>query len=617
MMNIKFVKTSPRNVALIILDAILINLAFYSALLFRFDAHIPAEYIHAFITLSPLFTLLALVFLMGMSLYGRIWEYASIGEMVAIICATTFSIAVALLMIYLFRLQVLPRSVYIGTWVMMNGLIGASRISWRLMKDRCLNHVGKQVRRTLIVGAGDAGAILAREIQSNGRLNLKVFGFVDDDRAKRRQLLYGVPILGDRSSIPVLVRNLAIEEIIIAMPSAPGSIIRSILDICKGTNARVRILPGIYQSIKGTMAANLRNVQMEDLLRREPVATDLHDIAGYIRNKTVFITGAGGSIGSELCRQVLSLDPAKLVMADNCENNLFDIEMELNTVPTMAEIWPELNDVKNKETMEILFQKYHPQIIFHAAAYKHVPMMERHPNEAITNNVIGTREAAELANKYGVETFILVSTDKAVNPTSVMGASKRLAELVVKDIGRNSKTKFAAVRFGNVLGSRGSVIHTFIKQIEAGGPITITHPNMQRYFMTIPEAAQLIIRAGSMTEGGETFVLDMGEMVKINDLARDLILLSGRKPDKDIEIIYTGIRPGEKLYEELFTDREGMSATKHERIFISHQELDTDYINVGRTITSVCKNGFTSSNEVIDLISGLIPEYQGRQTRTG
>jgi FlaA1/EpsC-like NDP-sugar epimerase len=617
MTAIKSLKPNFRNIVLVIIDAILINLAVYSALLFRFDAHIPVKYIDAFITLSPIFTFLGLAFLMGLNLYSRIWEYASIGEMIAILRATTASIGSAIVIIYTFELQGLPRSVYVGTWVMMNALIGASRISWRLFKDRCLIHTEKQARRILIVGAGDAGAILAREIQSNTKLNMKVVGFVDDDRAKRRQFLYGVPVLGDRSRIPVLVRNLAVEEVIIAIPSAPGSVVRCILEICKGTNSRVRILPGIYQSIKGRMVTNLRNVQMDDLLYREPIETDLNEIAGYIGDKTILITGAGGSIGSELCRQVLSLGPAKLVMVDNCENNLFDIETEMHTMKAVTEICPELKDVKHKDKMERIFKKYSPNVVFHAAAYKHVPMMERHPDEAIGNNVIGTRNVAELADKYKVDTFILVSTDKAVNPTSVMGASKCLAELIVKDIGRNSKTKFAAVRFGNVLGSRGSVIPTFIKQIESGGPLTVTHPEMRRYFMTIPEAVQLIIQAGAMAENGEIFVLDMGDMVKIDDLARDLIYLSGRELGRDLEIIYTGIRPGEKLYEELFTDREGMGATKHERIFISQQEMDADYINVGKTIMSVYNNGFANSGAVIDLIKRLIPEYRGQEHKVG
>ncbi|MGI6436194.1 MAG: polysaccharide biosynthesis protein [Syntrophomonadaceae bacterium] len=617
MTTIKSLKPNFRNIVLVIIDAILINLAVYSALLFRFDAHIPVKYIDAFITLSPIFTFLGLAFLMGLNLYSRIWEYASIGEMIAILRATTASIGSAIVIIYTFELQGLPRSVYVGTWVMMNALIGASRISWRLFKDRCLIHTEKQARRILIVGAGDAGAILAREIQSNTKLNMKVVGFVDDDRAKRRQFLYGVPVLGDRSRIPVLVRNLAVEEVIIAIPSAPGSVVRCILEICKGTNSRVRILPGIYQSIKGRMVTNLRNVQMDDLLYREPIETDLNEIAGYIGDKTILITGAGGSIGSELCRQVLSLGPAKLVMVDNCENNLFDIETEMHTMKAVTEICPELKDVKHKDKMERIFKKYSPNVVFHAAAYKHVPMMERHPDEAIGNNVIGTRNVAELADKYKVDTFILVSTDKAVNPTSVMGASKCLAELIVKDIGRNSKTKFAAVRFGNVLGSRGSVIPTFIKQIESGGPLTVTHPEMRRYFMTIPEAVQLIIQAGAMAENGEIFVLDMGDMVKIDDLARDLIYLSGRELGRDLEIIYTGIRPGEKLYEELFTDREGMGATKHERIFISQQEMDADYINVGKTIMSVYNNGFANSGAVIDLIKRLIPEYRGQEHKVG
>jgi FlaA1/EpsC-like NDP-sugar epimerase len=476
-------------------------------------------------------------------------------------------------------------------------------------------HRDTNCRNVLIVGAGDAGAMLVRELQNNPTLGLKAVAMVDDDPSKHKAILFGVPVLGPRKRIPYLVKDLEISEIIIAMPSVTGETVREIVDVCRQTPARVRILPGVYASACQNLAKNLRDVQMEDLLRREPVDTNIEEIAGYIKGKSVLVTGAGGSIGSELCRQLYNLLPSNLIMVDNCENNLFDIEQELSCYPDTVPIQPQLVDIRERDKLDRTFKRYKPQVVFHAAAYKHVPMMERHPDEAISNNVIGTRNIAEISDRYGVETFIMVSTDKAVNPTSVMGASKRLAELVVRNISRTSKTRFAAVRFGNVLGSRGSVVPTFIKQIEAGGPVTVTHPDMQRYFMTIPEAVQLIIQAGALTKGGEIFVLDMGEMVKIDDLARDLIRLAGYEPDKDIKVVYTGIRPGEKLYEELFTDRENMAATKYERIFISKKEMDDAYLNINKTVMTFAKSGLHNRADVLELIMNLLPEYQPGDVR--
>jgi len=443
-------------------------------------------------------------------------------------------------------------------------------------------------------------------------------GFIDDDRSKLRKILHNVPVLGTTHKIPALVKELEIDEIIIAMPSVSGEQLRPIVETAKQTDARLRILPGIIQSSYGSMLTHLRDIQMEDLLCREPVNSDLQHVAACIEGRVVMVTGAGGSIGSELCRQIINLNPKQLLMVDSCENNLFEIEQEL-LAPSSATrfattIHPLLLDIRDAAKLERFFQQYHPQVVFHAAAYKHVPMMELHPDEAISNNVIGTCNVAKLSDQYQVDTYIQVSTDKAVNPTSVMGASKRLAELVVKDIERNSSTRFAIVRFGNVLGSRGSVVPTFVKQIEAGGPVTVTHPEMKRFFMTIPEAVQLIIYAGAIAKGGEIFVLDMGKMVKIADLARDLIRLYGYEPDKDIKIVYTGIRPGEKLYEELFTSKEEMAATTHKRIFISKKEMDNIYIDIHKTIdTLILKNAFlhrATTNDIIRILSEIIPEYQ-------
>jgi FlaA1/EpsC-like NDP-sugar epimerase len=590
---------------LLLFDAFLIALAVYVMLLMRFDAAVPLEYKEAFRSLIPIIILVNLLFLAGMKLYNRVWEYASLGELFAILRATTFSMAIIVMLIYLLKLPALPRSVYIGSWVFISIFIGASRVSWRVLRNYLFRGTTRDFQSVLVIGAGDAGAILIKEIENNPRLKMKVKGIVDDDPSRQGKILNNVPILGTRKKIETLVPELGIDEIIIAIPSASGETIRQLVNICKKTTARLRILPGIYQSAS-SLLKNLRDVQMEDLLRREPVEVNLNEIAGYTGGKTILVTGAGGSIGSELCRQLAGLSPGSLIILDCCENNLFEIETELQVDFPEIHIVPQLVDIRKEEKLEKVFLDYSPQVVFHAAAYKHVPMMERHPEEAIENNVMGTYITAKLAERYKVETFIFISTDKAVNPTSIMGTSKRIAELIIKEINNESKTKFASVRFGNVLGSRGSVIPTFVKQIERGGPVTVTHPDMKRYFMTIPEAVQLVIQAGALTQGGEIFVLDMGEMVRIDDLARDLIRLAGYEPDKDIPIVYTGIRPGEKLYEELFTNQEGMMTTQHERIFVLNKEINGDLEKICLHFDSLINNsGFHHKFSPLDINSIL------------
>jgi FlaA1/EpsC-like NDP-sugar epimerase len=607
-----------RLISLLITDAVLINLAVYGALLLRFEGHIEAQYISAYFSLLPLITAVILLFLFASKLYHRIWEYASIGEMMGIVQATTCGMALIVLAIYFLNLPKLPRSIYILSWVLMNVLIGASRIWWRVFRDYFLRETMQGASKVLIVGAGDAGALLSREIRNNPQLKLKPVGFVDDDKQKQKKILNGIPVLGTRDDIPRIIKEFAIDEIIIAMPSLSGRVTRELVDICKQTSARVRILPPAQQYINGhSLIARVREVEMEDLLRREPVEIDLEAVAGYLTKKPVLVTGAGGSIGSELCRQVSRFSPSRLVLVDNSENNLFEIEMELRTEYPDLAICPELADVREPEKIDVLFQTYTPAVVFHAAAYKHVPMMERHPAAGVRNNIFGTRNVAEAADKYGAETFILISTDKAVNPSSIMGATKRIAEMVVQSLARTSNTRFAAVRFGNVLGSRGSVVPLFKKQIASGGPVTVTHPDMKRFFMTIPEAVQLVIQAGAMASGGEIFVLDMGEPVKIVDLACDLIRLSGLRLNEDIDIIYTGIRPGEKLYEELFTDRENMKATRHQRIFISRQDLDNDYIDISRRVAALLEQGASSDNEVRALLSQFLQMHEGKKVAVG
>ena len=599
---------SYRTLVMLTTDALLINAAVYVALLLRFEGEIPLIHQQTFITHIPLITGIFLLFLMVFKLYSRVWEYASLSEAFSILKATTCSLLVIIAIIELFNQPHLPRSVHIMGWLGITLLIGSSRLSWRLFRDYHLQ-TRSTGRRVLIVGAGDAGAMLVREIQSNPRLGLTAVGFVDDDPNKRDKVMLGLQIHGRRSEISALVREMEIDEIIIAMPSVSKNEIRSIIDICKQTSASLKILPDIYMSSTGSMITRIRDVQMEDLLGRDAVEIDLKQVSGYINQKIVLITGAGGSIGSELCRQIAGFRPRQLVILDNCENNLFDMEMELIDTGYGNDIAVELADVKHLHNVESVFSKYRPQVVFHAAAYKHVPMMERHPEEALRNNVLGTLNTAEMADKYGTEIFVQISTDKAVNPTSVMGATKRIGELIIKDINRTSSTCFTAVRFGNVLGSRGSVIPTFKKQIERGGPVTVTHPDMTRYFMTIPEAVELVIQAGAIARGGEIFVLDMGEPVKIADMARDLIKLYGYQPDEDIEINYTGTRPGEKLYEELFSGREEMASTLHERIFISRKEMDLAYAGINKKIPLLIQKVGSDRGAILNMIARIVPEY--------
>lgn len=610
MINLDF---KLRRLVILLSDALLVNLAVYIMLELRFDGFIPPRYIQSFIGLLPFITTLFILSFFSFRLYNRVWEYASIPEMVSILKATSIAMTSVVLIIYIFHLSGFPMSIYLGSWVFINVFIGASRISWRVFKNYFYKHDKQDCHcnKVLVIGAGNAGSIIIKEIQSNPQLKLKVVGLIDDDSQKEGLILYGVPILGDRKMIVSAVNDLCVDEIIIAMPSVSGEDIRDIVDVCKRTSAQIKILPGIYQSVDKNIIHKLREVQMEDLLKRSPIKMNLGEIAGYIGGKTVLVTGAGGSIGSELCRQLLQFSPKKLVILDNNENNLFEIELELKDFKSPVHIWTELVDVRMQDRLEGVFRLHRPQVVFHAAAYKHVPMMQRHPDLALNNNVIGTRNTAILSDRYGVETFIFISTDKAVNPTSIMGASKRIAELVVKDVNRNSRTKFASVRFGNVLGSRGSVIPTFIKQINKGGPVTVTHPEMKRFFMTIPEAVQLVIEAGALAKGGETFVLDMGEMIKIDDLARELIRLSGYEPDKEIKIIYTGMRPGEKLYEELFTNPEEMVSTCHERIFISRKELDNRYVDLTKSMGLLLRSSLKDKAEVLRIIMQFVPEFQG------
>ncbi|PGY15147.1 nucleoside-diphosphate sugar epimerase/dehydratase [Bacillus sp. AFS031507] len=507
------------------------------------------------------------IFAYKYKLYKSAWEYASVDEMVTVLKAVTFSVITAAIIQYIIGQQVYFR-ILTTTWMMHLFLIGGSRFSWRIYKDKHLEGNNKVKKRTLIIGAGSAGMFVARQLkQSNGEL-IPV-AFIDDDKQKQHLEILGIPVHGSLNKLDDAVKDLMIENIVIAIPSLNKKELHDIYVECTKTKINTQMMPMFEDLVTGKVSVNeIHNVEPGDLLGREPVELDTQSIAKYITNSVVLVTGAGGSIGSEICRQVSQFSPSKLILLGHGENSIYTIEMELkSSLSNKIEIVTEIADITDRDKIFAIMNEYKPRVVFHAAAHKHVPLMERNPEEAIKNNVIGTKNVAEAAGENGVETFVMISTDKAVNPTSVMGATKRIAEMIVQELDRKSNTRFVAVRFGNVLGSRGSVIPLFKDQILKGGPVTVTDPQMTRYFMTIPEASRLVLQAGALAQGGEIFVLDMGEPVKIVDLAKNLIRLSGYLED-EIEITYSGIRPGEKLFEEILNKNEVQDYQVHPKIFV-------------------------------------------------
>ncbi|WP_078431940.1 polysaccharide biosynthesis protein [Metabacillus halosaccharovorans] len=517
-------------------------------------------------------------------LYNKSWQYASVGELLAILKAITLSIAVAAVVQYILNGDIYMRVLFI-TWLLHMCLIGGSRFSWRMVRDR---YIKSQVERknALIVGAGSAGTMLVRQLLKNNDSELHPVAFVDDDLAKQKLQIYGVTVLGKTEKIPEIVESENIDHIIIAIPSLSKTEIQKIYQECSKTKAKTKIMPMIEDIITGKVSVNqFRDVQVEDLLGRDPVELDIQSISNKLTDKTILVTGAGGSIGSEICRQVSRFNPKKLMLLGHGENSIYTIDMELrNRYQNHFEIIPIIADVQDRHRIFDVVEAHKPDVIYHAAAHKHVPLMEYNPREAVKNNVLGTKNVAEAADTFGVKTFVLVSTDKAVNPTNVMGSTKRIAEMVIQELNKNSQTNFVAVRFGNVLGSRGSVIPLFKKQIQAGGPVTVTHPDMTRYFMTIPEASRLVMQAGALAQGGEIFVLDMGEPVKIVDLAKNLIKLSGYT-EEEIGIKFAGIRPGEKMFEELLSENEVHSEAVFPKIFIG-KTVAFDYSLVANLINN-------------------------------
>ena len=593
------------------LDIISVILAAFISIYLRFDSDkIPANYLSLLISYMPLTVVIYLISFYLFKLYGRIWRYASATELIAIVMAN-IAASTAWYFISLYIGAVLPRSLYVFTGLLLTFFMGGSRLSLRfysyVMNKPKYRQIQRKKNKVLIIGGGDAGAMLLREIERYHIANRQVIGFIDDDKNKTGKILLGVKVLGTRNELVKIAAEKGIDEIIIAMPSVKGKEIKAIINICKETNCKLTILPGLYEIIEGKVSiSQLRPVDIEDLLGRDPVKLDTTAVREYLAGKIVLITGAGGSIGSEIVRQIAKMQPKKLLLLGKGENSIYEITQELKINCPEVKTVPIIADIRDKERIKAIMDYFEPQVVFHAAAHKHVPLMEYQPAEAVRNNILGTKVVADEAAAHKVETFVMISTDKAVNPTSVMGCTKRVAEMYVQSMNKNSGTRFVAVRFGNVLGSRGSVIPLFKKQIAKGGPVTVTHPDMKRYFMTIPEASQLVLQAGAMAKGGEVFVLDMGEPVRIYDLAKDLITLSGLIPDKDIEIKITGLRPGEKLFEELLSAEDGTEKTTHKKIFTARIK-EIDKAELDNEISKILE--ITDGEEVVAALQKIVPTY--------
>ena len=604
-----------RRTCLIIYDIISVVIASYMAILWRYDFHldsIPDHFMRPVERILPFNILITLVIFYIMHLYSSLWAFAGETELQNIVVACTLSTLADSIGLQFFKItaQAVPRSYYPAYLAILVVCIFASRFSYRFFRG--LKHK-KQNKNNMIsvmvIGAGEAANLIIKEIVNSNFSTMVIKCIIDDDKGKWGRYIQGIKVVGGRDKIVECADIFEVDEIIVAMPSAARTEIRELLEICKDTNCKLRSLPGMYQLVNGEVSVSkLRDVEVEDLLGREPITVDMDSILGYVQGKVVLVTGGGGSIGSELCRQIAAHRAAQLVIVDIYENSVYDIQQELK------EKYPELDlvvliaSVRNTNRMNYIFSHYHPDIVYHAAAHKHVPLMEDSPTEAIKNNVFGTFKTAQAAAMSGVRRFVMISTDKAVNPTNIMGASKRICEMIIQTFDKHYETEFVAVRFGNVLGSNGSVIPLFRRQIEAGGPVTVTHPDIIRYFMTIPEAVSLVMQAGAYARGGEIFVLDMGEPVKILTLAENLIKLSGFRVGEDIKIEFTGLRPGEKLYEELLMEEEGMKDTANRMIHIGKPiELDEhEFFTQLKELKDECQ---IENSDIRPLIKKIVPTY--------
>ena len=599
-------------IALIQLAIIIASLVL--AFMFRFDMQIPGQYWHVLYALLPALLTIKLVVFYLMGLFTGWWRYVSMADLITIFKANIVaSLGFVLYAVFVHRLENIPRTVLALDFILCFLLMGGVRFVTRAFRE---NYFPMPLRkqpentRVLVVGAGDAGQMIAREIRQNPRLNLTVVGFVDDDPKKKGERFQGIGVLGHQDALAAICQEQAVDEVIIAIPSASGKEIRQIVERCVEAEVRFKTLPGVGDLIDGRVSIeSVRAVSLDDLLGREPVRLEIERIKASLAGKRVLVTGAGGSIGSEICRQIARFAPKKMILYENAETPLFHIEQELLHSAPGVRLIPIIGDIRYRARVEAIFDEFMPEVVFHAAAYKHVPMMEHNPAEAVNNNIRGTKILADAADAFGVERFVMISTDKAVNPTNVMGASKRAAEIYVQSLARRSRTTFVTVRFGNVLGSNGSVVPIFQEQIRKGGPVTVTHPEVTRFFMTIPEASQLVLQASSMGRGGEIFLLNMGEPVKIVKLAEELIRLSGLRPYEDIDIVFSGLRPGEKMYEELLLSGEGIVATEHEMIMVA-KSASCDAEELGRKLELLFAAARALDLQHIrSLLQGVVPEF--------
>ena len=605
-----------KKILIVIADILAVIIAYGLALLLRFDmrySKIPELYIEGYLYYIVLASVLLVCCYVIAKLYRSVWSYAGINEILKT-CVASIVACVLTGVVFSIAIMRMPISFYLIGWILVFGFTASIRMMYRLlrrMRIKADNSKGNTERQNImIIGAGAAGLVLLREYRNSYYLTDKVKIFIDDNAQKWNKYLDGVLIEGGRDKILESVEKYRINKIILAMPSADRKDIRDILEICKETDCQIQTVPGVYQLVNGEVnVSKLRNVEIEDLLGRDPIEVNLDEILGYIKGKTVLVTGGGGSIGSEICTQLAEHEVGHLIIFDIYENNAYDIQQKLRWNHPELNLTVLIGSVRNTHRINGVMKKYKPDVVFHAAAHKHVPLMEDSPNEAIKNNVFGTYKTASAAGRNHVKKFVLISTDKAVNPTNIMGASKRMCEMIVQTLNHFYETDFVAVRFGNVLGSNGSVIPLFKKQIAAGGPVTVTHPDIIRYFMTIPEAVSLVLQAGAYAKGGEIFVLDMGEPVKIADLAKNLIRLSGYKLGEDIEIEYTGLRPGEKLYEELLMDEEGLQDTENKMIHIG-KTIDMDEEKFMHQLIKLRDAANDDSDAIRAMVKEIVPTYQ-------
>ena len=605
-----------RRTCLIVYDIISVILASYGALLLRYGfemSEIPDHFVDPINRFLPLNIIITLIILYLFRMYNSLWAFAGETELQNLVMASVLSSILQAVGIQFFKTpgqQAVPGSYYFLYMFLLISCIFASRFSYRFF--RSLKHKKQNKKNSIsvmVIGAGEAANIIIKEIVNSNFSTMVIRCIIDDDRGKWGRFIQGIKVVGGRDRIIECADIFGIDEIIVAMPSISRAELSEILDICKETNCKLRSLPGMYQLVNGEVSVSkLRDVEVEDLLGRDPIEVDMDSILGYVKGKRVLVTGGGGSIGSELCRQIASHQPSMLLILDIYENSVYDVQQELQTRYPELELVVLIASVRNTNRMNWIFEHYQPEIVYHAAAHKHVPLMETSPNEAIKNNVFGTWKTAYAAAMNGTKRFVMISTDKAVNPTNIMGASKRICEMIIQTFNKHYDTEFVAVRFGNVLGSNGSVIPLFKKQIMAGGPVTVTHPDIIRYFMTIPEAVSLVLQAGAYCKGGEIFVLDMGKPVKILDLAKNLIRLSGYRVDEDIKIEFTGLRPGEKLYEELLMAEEGMKETANKLIYIG-KPIEIDEMRFFAQLKELKEASKNESCDIRPLVKEIVPTY--------